>query len=319
MLVGTPGEEASTLIFQSPGAGAPAEGAATLRHLPWAVIRGRVLPGTRTALVVADTARRGDGSFGATLLRISPGAAPEVLADRVFHATRPLVTSTGRVFVERGIEGPARVDRLSIDEVNPMTGEARPVHAFEGYTTHLVGALGDELLVYRVRYQHADLVAVHMDTGTTRKLRGELVPFARDFSVDEVTRVLRWTTLETATGDWVVVAMNADEGVETVIARAQRPSLAASAWPGGRWAFNPGGDRGLALSEGEDQRRIAPLGPGADVVRAATGNGAWVALDHTRPSSLPAPFVMSQDGKRVLRIAVPEGMRSEILGFVEVR
>ncbi len=327
--MGTPGEEASRLVFEAPGASRVTE-AGTFQHLPWAVVRGRMLPKTRTAVVVADVFRRGDGSFGAALIRLSPGAPAKVLAGRVFHATRPLVTSNGRVFVERGVEGvpPAdeevrtgrlRIDALTIDEINPSTGEARTVHAFEGYTTHLVGALGDELLLYRVRHQHADLVAVHTDSGAVRPLRPEVLPFARDFSLSEAERVLRWSTLDPSSREWIAVELDLDKGTETVLARALKPSIVPSAWPEGGWAFNPGGDQGLTLMQRGEPKRIAPLGPGADVVRAVSADREWVALDHTRPATRPAPFVISRDGAQVLTVSVPEGMRSEILGFVEAR
>ena len=37
-----------------------------------------------------------------------------------------------------------------------------------------------------------------------------------------------------------------------------------------------------------------------------TRDGGWVALDHTRPSSVPLPFVVSREGTNVMRILLIE-------------
>ena len=86
---------------------------------------------------------------------MEPGQPAVTLCDRVFHASTPLVTSDGRVFVERGRAGPTaegrlRVDELTIDEV--MAQGARVVWRVlaELHRAHLAGVSGRELILYRV-------------------------------------------------------------------------------------------------------------------------------------------------------------------------
>src|SRR5262249_4533763 len=99
-------------------------------HVPDGSVHGRLLPGSRAAMVVADRSNAArDISFSGTLLRLEPGKAPLAICDRVVHASTPLVTSDGRVFVERG-----RADELTIEEA--AAGAMRVVWRGRGYASH---------------------------------------------------------------------------------------------------------------------------------------------------------------------------------------
>jgi hypothetical protein len=155
---------------------------ATIRHAPGAVIRGDVF-GT-AAFVVADES---DGDYGAALWRVDRRGAT-VLARGIYHASRPLASRDGRVYVERGSPGPAprggrlRTDALTLDALDPESGASQTLYAWSGYTLHVAGELGTELLVYRVGFEGADLVAVDRTSGRARVVT-PLVPYARVLSV----------------------------------------------------------------------------------------------------------------------------------------
>lgn len=315
MFVSTPGEMFSRFVFSSSNSDA----SATLSHPPYAVLKGRMLPGTRVAMVVADTwSRERDGTFGAALYRVEAGRAPVVLASQVVHATRPLVTAEGRLFIERGDygteptaeqahAGELRTDKLRVDEINPVTGEARTVLRFDGYTTHLAGFFGGELILYRVSFLHADLVAVNADSGAVRVLVPELPPFARDFSVD--ARHARLVFTEAQAGE--VIALELHSGERTVLATdPTNPPFAPFAWPDGRVAWNDAGHFFVGGNE------VDAFEGGTSLVRAVSKDGRWIAIDRTHPSELPDLFVVSAELGVVMRFPIPQGIRADVIGLV---
>src|SRR5258707_1250375 len=77
---------------------------ARVEHLPEASLRGALGPGG-LVLVAADRAPGRDRSFSSSLMRVEAGKPVVELCDRLMHASRPLVTPAGRVFVERGQKG----------------------------------------------------------------------------------------------------------------------------------------------------------------------------------------------------------------------
>ena len=295
---------------------------ATISHAEDAVARGAIVPSTDVVAVVADTRETRDLSFAASLFRVVPHAPPGLVCDRVVHASRPLVTRDGRVLVSRGVAGPApsgsyRVDDLTIDEVDLATGATRTVHAFSGYLAFLAGSYGREILVYRVDAAGADLVAVDPDTGGVRAI-ASLLPFARDFSIDEAGGAIVFQERdEHDPRAWTIDRMDLATGARTRLATSASMSLAPFAWPGGGVAWSRDGRGGLAVLSGAPPLTSSPLGPGVDLVRAASSDGAWVAALHTVPGKLPVPFAIDTRTGAASAIPAPPGARIEIAGFVE--
>lgn len=326
LLVTTPGSRRTDLVLQPLGAASPATSAASFSHPPRAVVRGAVLPGTRSVVVVADMEQRRDPSWGAWLLRLTPGSAPRTLVDRVYHATRPLVLDDGRVFVERGRAGPPltpeqvkagelRTDDLEIDEVDPSTGSARTVYSWQGYITYLAGALDNELLVYRVRFRHADLVAIDATSGSVRVLAPDIPAFARDFSVDKQKRTLLYTNHDSA--GWVVERLDLQSGARTPVARSSRMALVPHVWPGAGVVLNPPGAPGLTKVMGGGAAVTRPLGAGIDSVRVFNADDTWALVSHQVPGKLPQPFALDTTTGQIGNIAVASGKRADIAGFVQ--
>jgi hypothetical protein len=159
-----------------------------LAHLPGAVVRTARLPSGALA-AVADRAPGRDRSWGSSLLYAEGTRAPVELADRVYYASRPLVTATGLLVVERGRPGPelpgrVRVDELTVDVVDPATGAARTLFATTGFEAHLAALAGDEVIVYLVQPGVASLRAIDWRSGRERVILPSLPPYAHDFAVD---------------------------------------------------------------------------------------------------------------------------------------
>ncbi|MEO6420535.1 MAG: hypothetical protein ABIP39_14050 [Polyangiaceae bacterium] len=163
-----------------------------------AVVRGDVLAGGRSVVIVADgegAQAAGPSDWNSSLHRVDESGKIAFLASGLYHASRPLASVDGAVYVERGAIGAwptreeaalgrLRTDPLRIDAIDPATGAARTLYTWTGYTLHLAGELGAELIVYRVAFEGADLIAIDRASGKSR-LVTTLLPFARDFSIDE--------------------------------------------------------------------------------------------------------------------------------------
>ncbi len=290
-----PGEAQSTLRFVAPGARELPPAAATLPHLPYGVVRAAPLPGTRAVVAVADEEPSRDPSWAAYLLRLAPGEAPRVLADRVCHASRPLPTPDGRVLVERGRAGPPRdgelrVDELTVDEIDPAGG-ARTLFRGAGYAAHLAGLAGDEVWLYRVGPEGADLALLSRDGALRPVLR--VPPFARDFSVDDRGRLVY---AGRRGGAWTVERVDRAGALEILDADAgEHP--APFAWAGGPW-WNAAG------------------AADAIVLTARSRDGAWAAgLRHPRAGGMPQPIAV-RAGEAPIALPAPPGVRVEIAGFV---
>lgn len=328
LLATAPSGDETQLFFQRPGEALSRE-VATLRHVQGGSVKGALLPGKRVVAAIADMEPRRDPSWGAWLLRLEEGQPPVTLADRVYTGTRPLVLDDGRVLVQRGRAGKEpteeegqrgrlRADEITIDAIDPVSGTARTLHAFTGYLAFLAGASGSEAFVYRVAPDHADIVAVDVNTGSSRALLPSILPFARDFSVDRESRSLVFTARDERSSEtWVVDRLDLTTGARTRIARGLRMALVPHAWPGGQVAFNPNGDRGLTLLQKNGRMLpLRPLGDGVDVVRGLSPDARWAALLHTLPSELPVPFALSVETGQPIPIAAPQGMRVEIAGVL---
>ena len=314
-----PGAELTSLYLVQAGGGADPAPVATFGHLPGAVVRGAVVPGTPYVLATADTTPTRDGSFNASLFRLQPHTPPEVLVDRIVYASRPLVTPAGRVFVSRGSPGPAlegrlRVDPLTIDEVDLATGQTRAVHAEQGHLLFLAGATAREIVLYRVLPDHADIVAIDPDSGAVRSMVKNLPPFARDFSIDARGQKLVFQGRhETNSRTWVVDEIDLASGRARRLFSSPSMTLAPAVLPSGGILYNPPG-RGLSTLDAE-ARLAGPLGPGVDLVAAATADSRWLAALHTLPSALPVPFLVDTQSGVAKVLPAPRGSRVAIAGF----
>lgn len=319
----------SALYFVDPAAGSDTLGSAKqpltpIRHLPEGNVRAEVVPGTRTVLASAPVTPGRDVSFNAALFAIRPGEGAEQLCTGVVHASRPLVTPSGRVFVSRGSAGPPpadpghyRSDELTVDEVELGSGSVYSLHRFTGYVAFLAGWHAPEVLLYRVGPVKADVVAVHADTGAVRPLLKELPPFARDFSVDTERGVLVYRGRhETDTRRWVVDEVDLASGATRRLYEGASFALAPHVWPDGGVAVNPG-RRGLHLL-GSPDAVLAPLGPGVDVVRGVSQDRRFVVVQHTAARGLPVPFVVDRRQGRACVLAAPVDQRVAVAGFVEL-
>jgi hypothetical protein len=325
LLLTRPGAGYTSLLLARAGESAAPTPVARFDHEDGAAVKGAILPGTSVVLAVADTAATRDLSFASSLFRVEPHRPAERLCDGVVHASRPLVTAAGRVFVSRGVAGsePAaaknegREDALTIDEIDPATGGARPVHSFAGYLAFLAGEHGREILIYRVGAGGADLIGVDPDTGTTRVIAPSMLPFARDFSVDPARGAVVFQERdERDSRTWVIDRMDLATGARTRLAASSSMSLAPSVWPGGGVAYAPDSRGGLTLIGREMKPIHAPAGDGVDQVQALSRDGAWVAALHTRPGELPVAFAIEAASGRTLALPNAAGARVAIAGFV---
>ncbi|WP_437680614.1 hypothetical protein [Sorangium sp. So ce131] len=325
LLATAPGAAETTLHIAPLGAPKVGPPLAVLRHLSDAIVRARVVPGTQVVVATADTSPARDPSFNASLFRIEPRAEPAALCDGVVHASRPLVTRSGRVFVSRGVAGPEpprdgdlarlRVDALTIDEVDLATGATRAVHAHTGYLAFLAGEWNGELVLYRVAPGSADIVGVSPDSGATRVIAPSIPPFARDFSVDAAGALVFQGRHEADPSAWVVDRLDLASGKITRLAVSAYSGLAPHSWPGGGLAYTPDRATGL-LVRGARASVRGPLGPGVDVVQAVSEDAAWVAALHTNPSAFPVPFAIHAATGDVAAIPAPPGARIAVAGFV---
>lgn len=321
VLLATPasGGHTSLYIVRPSDPGAALHPVATFTHLGNAV-RGAVIPNSTAVVAVAETLAVRDLSFAASLFRVAPQQPPERLCDRVVHASRPLVTASGRVFVSRGragvqVDGQYRTDELTVDEIDPATGASRTVLSYSGFLTYLAGAYGSEILVYRVEAAGADLVAVDPDTGGIR-LVTKLLPFARDFSVDEVAgAVIMQERDEVDSRTYTIDRVDLATGARERLHKSSSMSLTPFAWPGGGIAWTADGKRGLALLSSKRPLATAPLGEGVDLVEAVAPDRTWVAALHMVRGRDPVPFVVDTRTGAAAAVAAPSGLRVTIAGF----
>ena len=315
-----PGAELTSLFLVDAMGSSNLAPVATFGHLSDATVRAVVVPGKSEILATADTTPSRDASFNASLFHLRPHAPPERLVDRVVHASRPFVTSAGRVFVSRGepgneIEGRMRIDALAIDEIDLATGQSRTVHKANGYLLFLVGGLGAEIVVYRVFPDQADIVAIDPDTAAVRPIVKNLPPFARDFSIDANNNSLVFQNRhESDSRTWVVDRVDLFTGKSSRLFSGSSMTLSPFALPQGGVIFNP---RGQGLSPLDaNVPVIAPLGPGVDVIAASSADGRYLAALHTRPSTFAVPFIVDTKSGATRALTAPANTRVVVAGFV---
>lgn len=326
IVITAPGGGRSDLYFVAPTAGGDdsmGRPLSSLGHLAEGNVRAAMMPGSTMVLANAPIRPGRDVSFNGGLFALGPGETPHELCRSVVHASRPLITEQGRIFVARGRAGAPptdprsyRRDRLTVEEVDLASGALRTIHAYQGYLVHLAGFAPPELLLYRTGADGADLVAVDVETGALRMVVPDLLPFARDFSVDAARGVLVFRGRhESDRRRWLVERVEIASGERQRLYEGRSYALSPHLWPGGAVAFNPDG-RGLALL-GSSESVTHPLGPGVDVLRDVSRDERFVALLHTVAGRLPQPFVIDRAGGKAHRIEVPAPGRVAIAGFVE--
>ncbi|HTN82761.1 MAG TPA: hypothetical protein VL242_03725 [Sorangium sp.] len=329
ILASTPGAARSTLHIAAVGGKKAGPALATLQHLSDAVVRARVVPRTSIVVATADTSPSRDRSFNASLFRIEPHAEPVALCDGVVHASRPLVTAAGRVFVSRGVAGPEppldgdlarlRVDTLTIDEIDLANGASRTVHSVAGHLAFLAGEWRGDLVIYRVAPGSADIVLVNPDTGATRVVVPSIPPFARDFSIDAATAALVFQNRhEVDPGTWVIDQLDLRSGKRARLETSANNGLAPHAWPGGGLAYTPDRAAGL-LVVGARAAIRGPLGAGVDAIQAVSPDASWVAALHTNPSAFAVPFAIHAASGEVAAIPAPPGARIAVAGFTTAK
>jgi hypothetical protein len=316
-----PGADLSRLYVVGPGQALPP---ATLEfhHLPGGSVRAEVWSQAPVVLATARTTPGRDRSFDGGLYRLDPATGVKQLCTNLTHASRPLITPTGRVFVSRGTAGPPpasggslRVDELTIDEVDPQSGAVTTVHKSAGYLVHLAGWHDGRLLLYRLGPTLADLVALSPQTGKIEILLPALPPFARDFSVDpKASRLVYRNRHQSDARRWVVDTLDLTTRAQNRLYEGESFSLAPHVWPGGAVAFNPK-RQGLRL-QGTKDPIASPMGPGVDLIRSVSETERFVAALHTVQGRLPVPFVMDRHSGAMERLTTPSGSRVAIAGFV---
>ena len=316
-----PGAAESRLYVALPGQALPPP-VLEFHHLPGGSLRAAVWSGAPVVLATAPTTPGRDRSFDGGLYRLDPNTGVKRLCTNLAHASRPLISPTGRVFVARGAAGPPpategrmRIDELTVDEVDPHSGAITTVHQTTGYLAHLAGWHDGRVLIYRVGPATADIVAVSPDTGKTEILLASLPPFARDFSVDPVTpRLVYRGRHQSDARRWVVDALDLSTGSQTRLYDGVSFSLAPHVWPGGSLAINP--RRGGLRLIGSSDPIASPLGPGVDVIRSLSNTERYVVFLHTVQGSLPVPSVIDRKSGATRRLAAPPGTRVAIAGLV---
>jgi hypothetical protein len=296
---------------------------ASFEHLAGAVVRGVALADGSVA-AIADGLPRRDRSWASVLVRLRAGEAATVLATDLAHASRPVLDGQGGVLIERGAAGELvvgedgklrmRVDAIAVERVDVASGATTQLYSGSGYTAHVAGVLGGEVVLYRVGPGGADLVAVSLATQALRTVVPSWPAAARDFSVDSKAGTLVVQQADPAQRTNVLERVDVKTGARTVLATAGDRDLVPFVLPTGGVAFTPeGGIRSRTIGAGPE----IPLAAGAFFWgRASSDGGGFVTGLVVPPRSLPSPVVVSMATGAVTPLVVPPDARVEIAGFV---
>lgn len=293
-----------------------AEPVATLTHPIDAAVAGTVLADGAVAVAV-DFAIGTDRSFGSFLFRLEAGAAPKLLCRGVAYASRPFVTDDGRVYVQRGTAGAERsdamrIDALTVDEVDPVTGVVINLWHGPGYVAYVAGAFREDLVLYIVSDEGARLLLVDQNTGTERLIAPSIPPFANSFSVSRDGELLFQNRDAVDVKTWNVVRLDLGSGDLEPIEQSSAP-MTAVIWPGGELTIgDPTGD----LQERSGLRTSTV--PEVLAVRSFAADGTAAAgLVFRAGSSAPEVVVIASDGSEIGRIAPPARTRLDVAGFAQ--
>ncbi len=291
--------EVRALRFDTDGVHARTLG--VVSHLPRAVVRGDAR-GATTWVVADETGT----DWGSALYEVGATGSRRVLGG-VGHARRPLASTSGDVFVERGVPGPwpsdaeielgaLRVDAIDIDAYAPASGAVRHVYSARAYALHLAGEVAGELVVYRVDRAGASIVVVDERLGTSRVV-ASLPPYARDFSIDAAGSLVFSNRDANDPHAWVISRMDLRSGAPTTLHTVRDDEPAALAL-GAAIAWSSDGRRGLTIAG----REIAPLGRGFDAPVLATRDASLVAFMHIEAGQMDSTAVLATSTGRALRL-----------------
>ncbi len=270
-----------------------------------------------------------------------------LLIDRVYHGTRPLLLDDGRAIVQRGTEGSEpseedlaagrmRVDHLTIEQVDLSGNQSKVLSRFDGYIAFIAGVLRHEVFVYRVGPDGADIIGVDADSGRERTIVRPLPPYARDFSVDAQGEALLFTEADPGhPGQWVAQRLSVAPPAPSAttvspasklpvaallerLATASHPGMAPTAWIGRGIALNKD-LAGLQISGGTSTATKAPFATGVDLVREffIARNDTWALAMHHVEGQLPEPVVIHTGTMNVQRIAAPAQALVDLAGVLE--
>jgi hypothetical protein len=341
------GQGRTNLIFQPIDSATPAPVIATFAHLPGTSVAGAVVPHTNKVLVIAGTETRRDPAFGASLLMMGEQEETKLVVDRVYQGTRPLILDDGRAIVQRGTEGSEpteedlaagrmRVDRLTIEQIGLSGNDSKVLSRFDGYIAFIAGALRNEIFVYRVGPDGADIIGIDADSGRERTIVRPLPPFARDFSIDAQNQALLFTNADPDhPGQWEVQRLSVappPPGTPIVpptsralvggrlerIAGASHPAIAPTAWVNRGIALNRT-LTGLQVLAPQGAAPKVPFTAGTDVVRSffLSRNDTWALAVHYSEDRLPEPVVIQTSTMNVQKLAVPAGSVVDLAGVLE--
>ena len=317
IVVGDPQGVTSTVVAMT--AAGKTRQLGIVSHRDGAAIRAATT-GNGGVAVNADVSPGKDLSFVGGLFLVHEGEETRTLALDVVHASTPHVLGDGRILVSRGVPGPespgvARADDLTVDAVDATTGEVATIASFHGYLLFIAGTLGDEVLLYRIGEGHADVIAVDVRTSKERTLIAEINPYARDFSVDAVTRTLVYSNHEaepSASSEWFT------ERLDLASLKAERleegPSMEVTphALPGGDVLLTLDAEKGASRLSGGPLEIGAGVSEIADIDPSAHFATGTVAM----PGALGRPFVVDLSTGKTRPFPVPNEKRAIVAGFM---
>lgn len=279
--------------------------------------RGGIARGALTAegfAVIAQMTDARDASWSSSLSLLDARGRTTATVDRVAHASKPVVTASGEVLVNRGVAGrvvepvkgygaPLRVDALTVEAVS-TTGRSRVLFRRDGYLLFVAGATAAEAIVYALGPGSTPLLAVDLSSGAVRTVAPHL-ELARDFSLSGDSIVF---TESAGREQWRVVKLSLKDGARQELTRAQFLPFVPFQLSLGL-ALNATDGSGLRVGEHALQ---CVHGPGIDELQATSGK--FAAGLHVHDGQMPR--VVLFDLERGTSTAVPQtpGLRPEIVG-----
>jgi len=271
-------------------------------------------------VVNADVSPGKDLSFVGGLFLVREGEETRTLALDVVHSSTPHVLSDGRILVSRGAAGAespgvSRVDDLTVDAVDPVSGDVETIASFHGYLLFIAGTLGDEVFLYRIGEGHADIIAVDVRTSKERTLIPEINPYARDFSVDATTKTLVYVNHSadpSPASEWFT------ERLDLASLKAERveegPSMEVTphTLPGGDVLMTLDAEKGASRLGGGPLEIGAGVSEIADIDPSATFATGTVAM----PGALGRPFVVDLSTGKARPLPVANQKRAIVAGFM---
>lgn len=353
LLKTAPGSGLTELVVQPTDRDEIAGPVATLSHLLDGNVRGVMVdPASNTIAVVADVRASTDPSWGASLFLMAPGQESIELIDSIYTNIPPVILEDGRLLVARGQAGPApvvnlrtgvpdhyRIDAISLETVDPTTGEIDHITSYQGYQMVPIGSMNGEVFVYRLNPSRAEIVAIDLDTGESRPLASPVLPVARDFSLDTETGTLVYTQRDDHLVDvWTVRTLDTQSGAKQIVAQGSSMALTPRALGNGRIAYN-NQTQGLRVQDrhaAPSRARTLTLRPqhaatakvatfehqdnaDQDVIeiRALQANGHKAAVLKTVPGQLSTPWIVDLESGEATKIPVENGVRVDIMGVTE--